>query len=578
MVNLKDNVITLTKEELCKNVKDENKLDMIHTKDFTKEQAKQDLINRLSILDYTKKKGPENHMFGKSLFRREVEYQNRCINNVCNTHNLKFEINDENNIITIMDKDTAYIIEKINNTKDSRTKYKEEQKQESKQQEHAVEQKQEIVQEQKQESKQQVIEQQPQVENVAKPLNTAMNQQEYTNNRIASAIDKIANGDINYLQYILNSICKGHEQEVLSCVNQLKLGNIDKETFKSAMMAIFSNNLNAKNVSNIINSYQEPFIILNGNEQYVDPYGNTIYKFSDGSLKYYNQLSYKDIEDMNKNQSNDGLENMFNKINSDVRPVVKLSMEEIALHNPQVMQQIMMNQQIQQQVQPQQPSLDSLIKQAGLPDSYKVLDPDSINEIIKLNEAKTGSTVRAIVDRLLEEGLIPVVRFYMGKTNMISLDVNNHRMYVDIYGAYYDAEEKIIFQIGYNVYGYDPENDMDIVVKYLKNEMSDADFANESFVSDDLLELNTKVNLATFPDTIEDRYGFFANLSKIFKGINTHGKQFQCIKSQFKDEDKFMLARTEDINNLCNIIRCLQITKSKVEIKDLSKEEFVKLG
>ena len=161
---------------------------------------------------------------------------------------------------------------------------------------------------------------------------------------------------------------------------------------------------------------------------------------------------------------------------------------------------------------------------------------------------------------------------------MISLDVNNHRMYVDIYGAYYDAEEKIIFQIGYNVYGYDPENDMDIIVKYLKNEMSDADFANESFVSDDLLELNTKVNLATFPDTIEDRYGFFANLSKIFKGINTHGKQFQCIKSQFKDEDKFMLARTEDINNLCNIIRCLQITKSKVEIKDLSKEEFVKLG
>ena len=539
MVNLKDNVITLKGDEIYKNMADVNLLDNISKNKVTKEQAKQYIINQFAKLLSVEDRYHSDYGIYKA---KQIIRMN--IDNACNLNNLKYEINEDTKTIMIMDKDTSYIVERIDNK----------------------------------ESKQQVVEQQPQVEHVAKPLNTAMNQQEYTNNRIASAIDKIANGDINYLQYILNSICKGHEQEVLSCVNQLKLGNIDKETFKSAMMAIFSNNLNTKNVSIIINSYQEPFIILNGNEQYVDPYGNTIYKFSDGSLKYYNQLSYKDIEDMNKNQSNDGLENMFNKINSDVRPVVKLSMEEIALHNPQVMQQIMMNQQIQQQVQPQQPSLDSLIKQAGLPDSYKVLDPDSINEIIKLNEAKTGSTVRAIVDRLLEEGLIPIVRFYMGKTNMISLDVNNHRMYVDIYGAYYDAEEKIIFQIGYNVYGYDPENDMDIVVKYLKNEMSDADFANESFVSDDLLELNTKVNLATFPDTIEDRYGFFANLSKIFKGINTHGKQFQCIKSQFKDEDKFMLARTEDINNLCNIIRCLQITKSKVEIKDLSKEEFVKLG
>ena len=375
MVNLKDNVITLKGDEIYKNMADVNLLDNISKNKVTKEQAKQYIINQFAKLLSVEDRYHSDYGIYKA---KQIIRMN--IDNACNLNNLKYKINEDAKSVIILDKDTSYIVERIDNK----------------------------------ESKQRVVEQQPLVEHVAKPLNTAMNQQEYTNNRIASAIDKIANGDINYLQYILNSICKGHEQEVLSCVNQLKLGNIDKETFKSAMMAIFSNNLNTKNVSNIINSYQEPFIILNGNEQYVDPYGNTIYKFSDGSLKYYNQLSYKDIEDMNKNQSNDGLENMFNKINSDVRPVVKLSMEEIALHNPQVMQQIMMNQQIQQQVQPQQPSLDSLIKQAGLPDSYKVLDPDSINEIIKLNEAKTGSTVRAIVDRLLEEGLIPVVRFYMG--------------------------------------------------------------------------------------------------------------------------------------------------------------------
>ena len=45
MVNLKDNVITLTEEELYKNIKDRDILDRISVKNFTKEQAKQCLIN-----------------------------------------------------------------------------------------------------------------------------------------------------------------------------------------------------------------------------------------------------------------------------------------------------------------------------------------------------------------------------------------------------------------------------------------------------------------------------------------------------------------------------------------------------
>lgn len=567
MLNLKDNVITLTEEELCNNVNNVDLLTSKNKKDFTKEEAKQYIINKLSELNYVKKSN-QNQNKGKFTGRlngyflnERINYITSCINDISTMYNLK--INNSNPII-IMDKDTAYMIDKVTDIKDSRSKHKEEIKTQEQQ---TTEPKVKPKQQQKQEETK--VKEQPQ------PLNTTINQKEFTNKRIISAIDKIANGDYRYVDFVLNNISKEHKQEAISCINQLKRGNTDINTFKSAMMAIFENNLTVNNSSNIINNYQEPFIILDDDTQYIDPYGNTLYKFSDGSLKYYTQLTYKDIDDINKrNNSPNGLDNLFSKINDDVRPVVRLSMEEIALHNPQVMQQMMMNQQSQQM--PQQPTLDDLLKQAGLPDTYKVLDPDSINEIIRLNESKNGSTVMMVTDRLISEGLVPIIRHYMGKTEMVSMDINNDRMYIDIYGMYYDPEEKILFQVGNNVYGFDPENDMDVIVKYLKNEIGDDELINESFVDNELLELNAKINLATFP-IIEDRYGFFNKLSKIFKNINTHGKQFQCIKGQFKNEDKFMLARTEDINKLKNIIRCLQITKSKVEIKDVSKEEFVKL-
>lgn len=547
MVNLKDNVITLTVEELCDNVKDVELLDNTSIKQLTKEQAKQYLINEYTDLIYLDQEFTDEYSLDNA-----KKYTLRFIDRLCKAHNLKIKINNENKSIIIMDEDSIYMIEKVANTKDS------------------------IVNKEETKSKEQLRQKETKVKEQPQPLNTAINQKEFTNKRIISAIDKIANGDYRYVDFVLNNISKEHKQEAISCINQLRRGNTDINTFKSAMMGVLENNLTVNNSSDIINNYQEPFIILNGDAQYVDPYGNTLYKFSDGSLKYYTQLTYKDIDDINKinNNSSNGLDNLFSKINDDVRPVVKLSMEEIALHNPQVMQQMMMNQQSHQM--PQQPTLDDLLKQAGLPDTYKVLDPDSINEIIRLNESKNGSTVMMVTDRLISEGLVPIIRHYMGKTEMVTMDVNNHRMYIDIYGMYYDPEEKILFQVGNNVYGFDPENDMDVIVKYLKNEIGDDELINESFVDNELLELNAKINLATFP-IIEDRYGFFNKLSKIFKNINTHGKQFQCIKGQFKNEDKFMLARTEDINKLKNIIRCLQITKSKVEIKDVSKEEFVKL-
>lgn len=580
MVNLKDNVITLTKEELYKNIKDKDILDKIPVKKFTKEQAKQSLINELAELNYIKKKGPDTHMFGEYFLNKRIDNINYYINDIIINHNLKIEIDKETKSITIVDKDTIYMIEKVSDSEETKSKVEPKQEQEEikpqlkqERQQKNEETKSKVEPEQQEKPQQEQKEIKPKEQ--PQPLNTAINQKEFTNKRIISAIDKIANGDYRYVDFVLNNITKEHKQEAISCINQLRHGNTDVNTFKLAMMGVLENNLTVNNSSNIVNNYQEPFIILDGDTQYVDPYGNTLYKFSDGSLKYYTQLTYKDIDDINKrNNGSNGLDNLFSKINDDVRPIVKLSMEEIALHNPQVMQQMMMNQQPQQMTQ--QPTLDDLLKQAGLPDTYKVLDPDSINEIIRLNESKNGSTVMMVTDKLLSEGLIPIIRHYMGKTEMVSMDINNHRMYIDIYGMYYDPEEKILFQIGYNVYGFDPENDIDVIVKYLKNEISDNELINESFVDNELLELNAKVNLATFP-VIEDRYGFFNKLSKIFKNINTHGKQFQCIKGQFKNDDKFMLARTEDINNLKNIIRCLQITKSKVEIKDVSKEEFVKL-
>ena len=363
MVNLKDNVITLTEEELYKNIKDRDILDRISVKNFTKEQAKQCLINEFVDLIYT-----DHKYTTKCSLNNAKNYIIDLMNEICETHNLKYQINDKS--ITIMDEDTIYMIEKVNDSgeiKNSRTKYKEEIKSQPKQQER---------QQKKEETESKVEPEQQKQEEIKpkeqpQPLNTAIDQKEFTNKRIISAIDKIANGDYRYVDFVLNNITKEHKQEAISCINQLRRGNTDVNTFKLAMMGVLENNLTVNNSSNIVNNYQEPFIILDGDTQYVDPYGNTLYKFSDGSLKYYTQLTYKDIDDINKrNNGSNGLDNLFSKINDDVRPVVKLSMEEIALHNPQVMQQMMMNQQPQQMTQ--QPSLDSLIKQAGLPDSYKV--------------------------------------------------------------------------------------------------------------------------------------------------------------------------------------------------------------
>ena len=71
-----------------------------------------------------------------------------------------------------------------------------------------------MAQEQKEQQKQEEIKpkEQPQ------PLNTAIDQKEFTNKRIISAIDKIANGDYRYVDFVLNNISKEHKQEAISCI------------------------------------------------------------------------------------------------------------------------------------------------------------------------------------------------------------------------------------------------------------------------------------------------------------------------------------------------------------------------
>ena len=104
MINLKDNVITLTEEELYKDVKDIDELDRISIKDFTKTQAKQCLINELANLNCL-----EQEFTSEYSLNNARKYTLMTINKVCRIHNLKIEINTKFKSIRILDLDNDTI-------------------------------------------------------------------------------------------------------------------------------------------------------------------------------------------------------------------------------------------------------------------------------------------------------------------------------------------------------------------------------------------------------------------------------------------------------------------------------------
>ena len=378
--------------------------------------------------------------------------------------------------------------------------------------------------------------------------------------------------------------------------------------------------------NNIIAQQQqlkEPFIILDKDVIFKDPYGQILYKFSDGSIKYPYQLTQRDIEMLKKEQDKLN-KDPFANLNELTRQQKIIPLEEIQKRNPEgynmlllmikkremmeqanreaeILQQQLYNQQMynpQQQINNNQGQINNNPSQNQIENTcdcehhvhdnnkndinnkFNILDNKSL-EIIK-KARKTTFTVDKVVDHLLKNNIIPALSFDISNNIIFFKVYSNKNFYMDIYGSYYDNEDKILIPIKNHLYVLDPEDngdtpddDMNLLVGYVDNRIQPKAIIEASMLDDEIIHLNDVVELATFPE-LDNRYEFFYELNKSFKNINTK-RRFKCVTKQFIDTKNFMLVDINDIINNLNEITLIAFSDGVPNKLVLTREEFNKI-
>lgn len=432
----------------------------------------------------------------------------------------------------------------------------------------------------------------------------------------------------NNLNYLLNNYNLNYNINDDGSINvfynnghdRQKINNNFKESNKKE---IISNNIIAQQ-----QELKEPFIILDKDIIFKDPYGQILYKFSDGSIKYPYQLTQRDIEMLKKEQDKLN-KDPFANLNELTRQQKIIPLEEIQRRNPEgynmlllmikkremmeqanreaeILQQQLYNQQMyneQQQINNQQvinnqgqinnnPSQNQIESTCDcehhvhdnnkndINNKFNILDNKSL-EIIK-KARKTTYTVDKVVDYLLKNNIIPILSFDISRNIILFKVYSNKNFYMDIYGSYYDNEDKILVPIKNHLYALDPEDngdtpddDMNLLVGYIDNRVQPKAIIEASMLDDEIVRLNDIVELATFPE-LDNRYEFFYDLNKAFKNINTK-RRFKCVTKQFIDTKNFMLVDINDIINNSNEITLIAFSDGVPSKLVLTREEFNKI-